>query len=111
GGGAKTGQLRSSRTCRIGPFAGRCFLIGGTLHTGNGLPACINMQEVHMIENSPAPEPVEPSGPNGRHSFVRPFLLGAALLICSMLTLSLGQQSGVTPIGLSQAERAKVFAG
>jgi hypothetical protein len=67
-----------------------------------------------MIENSPAPKPVDPPGTNpgtySRRSFVRPFLLGAALLVCTTLTSSLGQQSGVTPFGLSQAERAKVYA-
>ena len=63
-----------------------------------------------MIENSPASRLIEPPGVSRRLALVRPLLIGAALLVCLTITPSLGQQSGVTPFGVGQAERANAFA-
>ncbi len=67
-----------------------------------------------MIRNLRATKAALPSGSRqGRNRgrlAIRALLIGAALLASSALTPGFAEQTGVTAFGLSQAERAKVFA-
>src|SRR6266567_6317815 len=74
----------------------------------------IRTREIRMIRNLRATKAALPSGSRqGRNRgrlAIRALLIGAALLASSALTPGFAEQTGVTAFGLSQAERAKVFA-